>query len=272
MPMPVRTLPPLKLQHAPLVLVVAQARISPVLRMETFIPDIQENLRSHGLPRFNVAQAQELVLGPQLQFSMTPQWTFADKDGREEVVVSPSAVTVLTKEYDTFDTFSERLQQILGIVGEATDVALCERLGLRYVDLVRVGENEELADYLKPGLIGIPAEDLKFKKILYRFEARGATSVGEMVLRAFQTQDGTFLPPDLVTTQLKFDVELDNEEFVTVLDFDHGSVAPRDFEPSALIRSLWDLHDSIDLAFRASITETALERWGATSAKREEIS
>ena len=40
--------PPLKLRYSPLVMVLAQVRFSPVLKMADYVPAIQEKLRREG--------------------------------------------------------------------------------------------------------------------------------------------------------------------------------------------------------------------------------
>ena len=261
--MPTRTLPPLKLPNSPLVLVLAQARMSAVLQMETYLPSIQEELRRAGYPRFDAMVTQEIVFAPEFKMSNSPSWVFANKDKSEAVVVSPSFVSLMTNRYDTFDAFSERFKLALQTVAQMADVELAERLGLRYVDLVRLQPGEQWADYLAPGLLGPPTEVLQDPAAYtLRFDGRGRTGIGELVTRVLRLS-GAFLPPDLVPTELEFDVQLAPDEVVTIIDTDHFAAAPREFDPDALIDEAWLLHDKIDQAFRAAVTPTALERWGA---------
>lgn len=260
-----RTLPPLKLMKSPLVVVLAQVRISPVLQMETYIPRIQERLRHKAFPAFRPSKIQEFNLLPdgKAQVVSTDRWIFAEKDRRTAVVIAPDFVVLETSRYDVFDTFSDSFEVVLREIGDVVGIAFAERIGLRYIDLIRSAEGEELTDYLNPGLKGLSAVELETDRLLHRYEATGATKAGQLVVRLFQTTQGGVLPPDLVPG----DVELGNiqpvpNERVSILDIDHFSVTQRDYDPAKLVDDMWTLHDASDKAFRAAVTPKALERWG----------
>ncbi len=165
--------------------------------------------------------------------------------------------------YTVFDDFVTRFGELLEIVGKHTELPLSERIGLRYVDLVRTRQGESLSDYLKPGLLALPPEELGAAELLYRFEMLAITPIGQFVLRLLQTDDGTFLPLGIERSDLEFDVAVAAGEVISILDIDHFSNAQRDFDPQALVAELWRLHDYTDRAFRSAVTETALARWGA---------
>lgn len=237
--------------------------MSPVLQMETYLPKIQEAFRRDGYPRFEVLLTQEIQLGPEFKVATGSSWVFSNKDKSEAVVLSPLFVSLMASEYDTFDVFAEKLERVLRVVAEAADLDLCERIGLRYVDLIRLDDGETWDDYLAPGLLGPPMDRLSPEKFLYRFEGRATTSAGELAIKLFQSDDGRFLPPDLSPQEIEYKVSVESGEVVTVLDTDHFSVGPRDFDPPSIIEQMWLLHDKIDMAFRSAVTEKALQKWGS---------
>lgn len=260
-----RALAPLKLTKSPLVIVLGQVRISPVLQMETYIPQIQERLRHKGYPVFRPSKIQEFNILPdgKAQVASTDRWIFAEKDRRTAVVIAPDFVVLETSRYDVFDAFSDSFEVALREVGEVVGVALAERIGLRYIDLIRPAEGESLAEYLNAGLKGLSAAELETDGLLHRYEATGKTKAGQLVVRLFQTAQGVVLPPDLVPGDIELaQIQLAPNERVSILDIDHFSVTQRDYEPAKLMDDMWALHDASDKAFRAAVTPRALERWG----------
>lgn len=256
----------MKLDRSPLVLVLAQIRFSTVLAMPKYIADLQEALRHKGFPKFMTLQTQQIQLAPdQIQMITSLRWAFVDKEATSAVIVAPDFVVLQTNKYDTFETFTAKLLEVLQAIKEVVAPALAERLGLRFVDLVRPAQTEALTDYLQPGLQGFAKGALAVRDLTYRFEAVGQTDAGTMVTRVLQTMDGSFLPPGLEAAGLQFAPEIRKTELKTMLDFDHFTNEARDFVPERLVADMWALHDHTDNAFRASVTPHALEQWGRRS-------
>ena len=82
-----------------------------------------------------------------------------------------------------------------------------------------------------------------------------------MNLRAFMASDGTYMPPDLASSELAFDIKKENqhEQWVT-LDFDHFTTN-KEFEAKAVDDTMENLHRVIDQAFKATVTQDAIEFW-----------
>ena len=258
-----RSQPALKLAHSPLVLALAQVKISPVLQMQEYVPGIQERLRRDGFPHFRENVVQEVRFGPEIKTSARQRWVFSNKAQTETVVLASDFVALECSRYDVFEDFIGRLERLLETVRNEVEVALSDRIGLRYIDLVRPKADESLSDYLKPGLSGLPASEIGAERALHRFESIANTNVGQLVLRVLQTNDGTFLPPGLDPSDLKFDVQIGEGEILTILDIDHYSMQDRDFDPPDLIQEFWKLHDVADRVFRFAVTDHAMRRWEA---------
>jgi len=248
------------------VYVLAQVRIAPVMKMVGFIPEVQDRLRREGYPRFVEGQVQEVrfdsTTGPQL--ATHPRWDFQSKDARTGVVLTRTALVVHTNDYDTYEQFELELERALGIVGELVQPSLVERLGLRYVDLIRPRKGETYTKYLKPGLHGLSAEDLHVKKALLRSETVGDTDIGRLVVRCVQSMQAAPLPPDLWPATLDYShIPVPRDELVTVLDLDHYTEAPREFDTAGILKAMGALHDTLDCAFRAAVTPEAMKIWKA---------
>jgi uncharacterized protein (TIGR04255 family) len=263
-----RTLPPLHLLHSPLVLVIAQVRISTVLQMSEYVPQIQERLRREAFPVFRTSQTQEIVFGPDKPvMSRRERWLFSNKEMQRTVILTPNFVALAASVYTVFDDFAETLRTVLSVVGSATQVALSERLGLRYVNVIRLAEGESFSQYLHAGLGGVPPSDLGANTVLQQVQIHADTGMGTLAVRLWQKDDGTFMPPDLKDEVVKATITLSSKETVTVLDIDHISVRSRDFDADHLVEDMWQLHDGSDRAFRAIATDFARTRWGAETGR-----
>jgi uncharacterized protein (TIGR04255 family) len=260
-----RTRPALRLERNPLVLVLGQVRIASILQLTAYIPAIQDRLRKQGFPRFSQDAMQVLQLPVASSIPDAPwevRYHFGTADRRGEVVLSTNAVTYVVTEYDTFEHWVEKWEGILRIVSSEMDIALGERAGLRYVDIVAEDDpTRQVEENLKPGLRGL--SELELSDVQSRFEIRGKTAAGELIVKATRPRAGG-IPEDLQPLDLDIPrlSTLPERQYV-VLDFDHFSTTVRPFDIPGLIGHFWDLHDVVDLAFRASVTKEALDSWQA---------
>ncbi len=254
-----RTLPPIHLKKSPLVYVLAQVVISPILAMKEYIPTIQEKLRHKGYIRYQEVQSQAIIFTPDLKLTPSIRWIFSNKENQESIVISPESIVFETTKYHVFDTFIESLKSLLEMIQKIVNVDLSERIGLRYVNALRTFGEESFSDYLKPGLLGLSQEEFGVQQTFYRFEIVASTTVGQLVLRLSKSNDG--LPPDLTSTTLTYPLDLNRNETIMLLDIDHFSIQQRDFIPSELVQSMWQLHEYTDKAFRAAVTDKAFKLW-----------
>ncbi|MCD4747822.1 MAG: TIGR04255 family protein [Thermoanaerobaculales bacterium] len=252
----------MKLRNSPLVMVLAQVRFAPVLKMADYVPAIQEKLRRNGYPRFGSQKIREIALGPQPEVRQAQRWLFANKENNESVVLSNDFIVLETSRYTVFEDFAKHLETVLGVIGEETDLSLVHRLGLRFVDLILPEDDESLDEYIKPQLHGLQADDLAVDELLNQFESRGQTREGQLVVRLHQNNKGAFLPPDLGSTHLAFASSPQKDVLATLLDIDHFSEQDRDYDVPALINAMWELHVYTGKAFNSSVTDKALECWG----------
>jgi len=232
------------------------------MAVEKFIPDIQEQLRHKGFPRFVRGQIQEVLLQADSppKFNITDRFEFQNKDGTVGIVLTPTSFAVQTNSYSKFEDFEEIVATTLIVINRVLNITLAERVGLRYVDLVRLNQDEKWSDYLQSGLLGIDPENVSAKAWIGRYESLGTTDLGKLVIRCSQSEQ--ILPPDLFPTSLNYKTELKAGEIATLLDFDHFVEKSNDFDTRSIVSLIGELHDSIDIVFRKSVTSNALARWG----------
>jgi uncharacterized protein (TIGR04255 family) len=258
-----RTFPALHLKRAPLIYVVAQVRFSAVVAIEKFIPEIQEQLRHKGFPRFVKGQGVEISIqvdGPP-KFNPVERFEFQNKDQSLGIVLQSNSVAVHTNCYLNYETFEEHTKTALMCVHRVISIGLSERIGLRYVNLVRRGSGEKWTDYVHRGLLGLDPDSVGVERWTSRSEYVGATAVGQLAIRCSQSEQP--FPPDLLNTSLTYPNPLSDEgETVTTLDFDHFVERTSDFKVAATMSTLEQLHESLDKVFTTAVTSAALTKWG----------
>jgi uncharacterized protein (TIGR04255 family) len=259
-----RTLPPLRLSHSPLVLVLCQVRLAAIRDMASYVPKIQDRLRREGFPVDLSREIQEVTLQPEgpVQAGRRLHWEFRTLDEQWSIIVSEQAVVLQTSAYTDFDEFLRYLTLAMGAVDELVGDLVVERVGLRYVDLVRPREGESWQDYVKPGLHGLQSELFSPERAVLFTQLVADTGPDQrMIARVAQNRDGLVLPPDLMAHHPVLRASGGAQELLTLIDLDHYREQRRPFRMGELVDVGWDLHDGLDRLFRDLVTEHALEVW-----------
>lgn len=256
--------PPLKLERSPLVLVLSQIRFSALLTMEEHVPAIQADLRKLGYTRFADERIQQVAFGQgEPKTIVGTRWAFPNRPRTEVVIVAPSFLVYETSNYDVFETFVERISAVIQVVARATGIDFAEQVGLRYLDLIRQAGGKAASDFLRPHVRGLSSDDLSAKVTGHQFTTQAQSASGDLYVRSFEKSGPGFLPPDLVSTHLEFkpDAEQLAEETYRLLDIDHIAKREVGFAPEPLAELLWALHDVSSKAFRAAVTQEAVDFW-----------
>lgn len=262
-----RSHPPLRLRKSPLLYVVAQIRIGSILRLDSYVPTIQDQLRKVGFPQFKPIQTQEIAFDAHGFPSVVGahRYEFQDKSGQSGIVLAANSISFHATKYSTYEEFEAQFAQMLEIIDASLSVNLTERFGLRYIDYVEPHEGEDLSLYLTEPILGLRPEIIGVTNPFSIYQLQGHTTIGQLVLRFRQVLAGSpIMPLDLQPTTLTLRIEQNAARRAAVLDFDHFRDEKRDFVIADAIATIGDLHDAIDCAFRASVTENALGIWEAT--------
>ena len=261
-----RTLPPLQLTHSPLILALAQVRMTPVLRMESYIPDIQDRLRKNGFPKVRrrvVRIESQDQKGKTLQIEERSDWEFVNKGDQVALVVSENSMAMITSNYTSFDEFAGQLENCLDIVHEVVAISGVERLGLRYVDLIEPTLEKPLSHYLSPQILGLSLEGLGTRLANMSETVLETGDHQKLVLRCVERPKGVVLPPDLLPIGVKLKKELKSNVSFGILDSDHYvefNEEPMEFGTAAVLNRLGGLHDALDQSFRKAVTPIAIEK------------
>ena len=253
-----------KLSQAPLVYVLAQVSFNQVLSMEKFIPQIQEEVREF-YPRFSEGKVQNL------RFSRTNQapevttikiWEFADKDRNYGIVLQNDSLVFHTTAYTIFEEFLSKIEFVLEVVGKIVNLALVERVGLRYVDFVQgVDKADDLNSYFTPGLAGFSDSDGHKLKAQEQFEARRVTDLGTIVIKLTKKLNFEILPPDLVGVSLNIGRKVIENIPNAILDIDHYCEQSLDYSVVDISDCIERLHKNTSSTFYSNVTPHALSTW-----------
>jgi uncharacterized protein (TIGR04255 family) len=252
-----------KLRHPPVIYVVAQVAFTPVLALKKQLPKIQHAFQGIGFPRYQEGELATVRVGGGSGPTITtkPRWDFSNRDKDTGITLTESTVAVATSRYETYEEFANQLEQVA--VAEPVGGALVERIGLRYIDLVRVTPDESFDKYVAKELLGFwfdGALETPDSARGFRTESLSQTRVGTLAVRCYQLPPPQFLPNDLLPITLSFDPLLGTARSVT-LDFDHFTNRSIDFDVAGIVHIAGELHDPLSRAFEQATTPYARERW-----------
>jgi uncharacterized protein (TIGR04255 family) len=260
-----RTLPALQFTKSPLIVALAQVRMTPILNLESYIPKLQDLLRSSDYPRLMTRKTKATkqdAMG-KVDVKESIDWVFADKAGHYSLVVSEQSLALVTSAYTTFEDFSGRMETLLGLVHDVVRISAVERLGLRYVDLIEPTDEKPLSYFLESCVLGLSLNELGTRITSFSQTVIETSINRKMIVRTSERPGGLIIPPDLLSLQLKLCKPNTLDQPFGVLDLDHYVEYPEpdDYNTVNIIESLWALHDVVDQAFRKATTENAKLEW-----------
>jgi uncharacterized protein (TIGR04255 family) len=253
-----------KLPRAPLIFVLAQVKFTPVLKMESYVPDIQEYLRHRGFPKYRQENISNIIIGSEAKADIVKRWIFEDPENHKQFVLTTESVAFQTTAYDTFDTFLSHLMLATEPLAKYARVELIQQIGLRYVDLLANIDDLKSSELLAPGLRGIPVSAMELQQGAFSFAMQFQTPCGVLTIRSIQLMGlptPAILPPDIGQISLTFPDWISKAQDPRMLDFDHITQRNIPFTQDALSEELNNLHQYTDRAFRSTSTPEALKAW-----------
>ena len=260
-----------KLKNAPVFFTIAQVRFNPILNMESYLPAIQDKMRSGGFPDFRREAVQQLVLPitphaddgkpPNPAFTPIPRFIFGDINQTTEFALVSDALSLLTTEYDTSKAFIKTFLDGLGYVHNILRLEFVSRIGLRYFDAVIPEDGDQVAAYLAPEVLGL-SQKLEGTLVHSFNETVSVTQNGHLVSRAIIRDGKIGLPPDLLEYAARIKEKFKKKEGRhAILDTDAFSDRREVFSMDKVSKKLHDLHNDIRSSFEATVTEYALRVW-----------
>lgn len=264
--------PRFRMSSPPLVQAVAQINYPIVSRLQTLdgIAPVQDAL-SALFPYMNQQQVQEVSLmigpaGPAMPNSaQSTVHVFTDDTGWSLSVTVGSASLSIGPQYAGVNDFAGRFEQVCSALHDAAGIRRCDRLGVRYLDLVEFGDDaDDWASWFRPELVGLAHPDLSASNLVASLtETRlqeaptgvmeGLEGVIEGLIRYGVVPPGSIMkgvPPRPV----------DHRAFL--FDMDTFVATPQPFDPQRLSESYRTLHTEIEKVFHWAVSERGRVRFG----------
>lgn len=253
-------------ERPPLVLAVFQVQFSnlPEVADQKYVEPFRRVIE-RDYPKFaqtsQVTVQMDLMSGEPRQLQ-TVQWRFTDEEANWTVVLAPDFLTLEVRRYGHFEEFTSRLRSLLIALAEQVRPKVGTRLGLRYINEIRLGV-EGLDSIVRPEVLGL----LSVSEV----EKHVAQSLQEVTLRfpedqSIQVRHGFF--PDGSTVQPLPGKPAPSGPFY-LLDFDasrtFSAPALLEVEPDEIGEYVEKYHDEIEKIFRWSMTDEFTESLGARS-------
>jgi uncharacterized protein (TIGR04255 family) len=172
-------------------------------------------------------------------------------------LIGPNAIIIENSEYKQYEDFVEVVERTLRAVSETASIAGMERVGLRYIDEIRVPGVKTATDwkgYISPALLAPLDLDEEFEPVSltgmteYRLSSEHAANV------RFGAQTGRVVEP---TGPLRVTPVEEGPFFL--IDIDSFWTAPEDetpeFSPEAVLEICAQLRRPIRALFEAAITD-----------------
>ena len=261
-------------RNAPVFYVLAHIQFNAILGMAKFAGDIADRLRKIGYPDPQEEKQTVLSFGVapdgspsphQVEQKEVPRWRISNTEKTSGFLLLQDALIFHTTTYLDRDSFFTELRKGLEVVHEVIELSFVDRIGLRYLNVVKPEAEETLAHYLKPEARGLGQYFVTGQLKHNMVETVALLDCGTLISRAFTTNSAGGhppMPPELIPLSLKVQDRFSPcEGLVTVLDNDCFMEQRIPFSISAIEVSLRKLRDGIDIAFQASITDYAKEKW-----------
>lgn len=253
-----------KMNNAPVFFTLAQVRFNPLLKLNEYLPTIQEKFRIERFPDFREEQVRLFSFQHGAQSaSLQLRYILGDVAGSSSFVLDVNSLTFQTSAYKTFTEFSESVEKGLNILNSSLESGLdyVARVGIRYFDAVQPREQESLSDYLIPEIMSLSAKTSGLVHSLS--ETVSISPHGKLVTRVIIRDGQLGLPTDLLPLASSLD-----SRFTlfsgrhAILDSDaYNEQRQAPFDISKVMSNLVGLHDDIDQSFKQLVTDHALVVW-----------
>lgn len=261
LPSPLGGPPPeeVTLPRAPLARVLAQVRYPSVLyigeksRLAPFQADVRARypiFREDSGQNFKVEMSPS---GPAIETERSTLWRFGSVDGVWLITLTPEAVTLETRAYESRTEFVDRLAHVLACVETHFAPGIAERISMRYVTRVTDEGYDRIDEMVEPGLLGLAIPEFRCHVTHAISEAAIEIEEGALSLRwGVLPPNGTFDP---------FVLEpIDKPSWV--IDIDVSITGFTDFKASALADHFYALAKRAYAIFRHMVTDAFLALYG----------
>ncbi len=252
--------PEAPLTRSPLARVLAQARFSSVLKIDSTeaVAPFQERLR-RTYPLLEQVQAQRLqfdLSGGAPNLTTSKVWRFSDADQGLVLSLTSDMITLEARRYPGRAVFLERWTEALAEVAEIFAPGLALRSGVRYLNRLSDDALTRLPEWVRDSLIGVAHPELRAHVSQAISEASMKVEEGQLLLRWGILPPNSTIDPSLLEP-------IPSASWI--LDIDVFTEAQKPFERDALAEEYQRLSERAYAIFRWVITDAGLEHFGANA-------
>lgn len=257
-----------KMKNAPVYYALARAQFNPIIAMEKYVGDIQDELRHKGYTLFERHENTQLQLGQtEPQVNRTVSWLINKEDKTAGFILNTLSLTFHTTHYVTKQEFIPELLDGLNIVNKIVELDHINRLGLRYLDAVLPSDSENVNQYLIDQLHGMNFNskqlDYSYHESVFQTECQPLIATGKLIARIIQLTSILGYPPGLsphgLVPMVRFALKQPCSH--AIIDTDHFVEGKIPLEFKKISQQLFSLHDALKKAFEAITTDHAKNVW-----------
>lgn len=271
--------PRYRMSAAPLVQALVQVNFPIVTRLQTLDGAAAVQAALAGRYPYlaqNLVQQMSLMVGPAgpaaPQTSQNVVHELTSDDGFTLTLTVSSATLSVGEQYAGVDDLAERFAELCSALAEGGDIGRCDRLGVRYLDVIEVEDAEGWEEWFQPQIVGVAAPGLSGSSLLSSltetrllkqpdgpFQALRCPVEG--ILRHGVAPAGSVLagvPPRPV------------QQRAFLFDMDTFVAGPQAFDPEVLPEQFRALHAEIEKVFHWAVTDAGRARFGYEVIEGEE--
>src|SRR5664280_1580260 len=166
--------PRYRMSAAPLAQALVQVNFPIVTRLQTLdgAAAVQAALgKRYPYLAQNVVQQMSLMVGPAgpaapQQTSQNVVHELTSDDGWTLTLAVSSATLSVGHDYAGVDDFAQRFTELCGALAATGDLPRCDRLGMRYLDVVEIEDADGWQEWFQPQIVGVAAPALSQETLL----------------------------------------------------------------------------------------------------------
>ena len=249
-------------RNAPLEFVACEIRVPTapkLVRDDTF--EALTDVLADVLPIPDQEQVQTLTVigGQDGSVESERRYRFLNRERTASAVVARNAITVETTDYQEFSDFRALVLTVVDAVAATTKIVGVERVGLRYINEVRVAksinETKDWRGWISDDVLGVLTMTEDYETDAFQTVVRlgGSDSTGVVLRFAAMTGDGVVGGGPLqrrapASTGPFFVIDTDSYRVTAGSDME-------DFERASIARILDVIHAPVGTMFHRSITD-----------------
>lgn len=268
-------------KNPPVVHVLAVVHLNPLGELiEGYINDLTGPLRALGYLdkiesedlNFNInflewRTAEDGTTSPKLNVIKRKAWVFVHRSKRYSITISEDKVAFQCSEYEDFSSFEEGFAKAFRLLAKVVGENYVEtrRLGLRYVNLLRLSDARPPAFWVRSDLLGGELGGIGHSRHHTFIERLYEVPPGLLAIRYSDLVGQPPLPIGINPLGLSIpkavEAALTKDSRYALLDLDRSHHTSEDFDCEAVLRQFQAFNHSLQDFFTACTTDQAKTIW-----------